>query len=385
MKNKYKILCVDDENSILRSIRRSFFNDDDISISAVTSGSEALNYLEKNETDMIISDYMMPRMSGYELLSEVKKKYPSIIRIMLSGYVEKEVIIKSLINYTSITFFGKPWDEVILKKRIRELLTLKSSVGSSNLWFSLNSGFPIVKDILSGYIAGCIKKPEEDRKVLEEFIKRDLIIYLKLLHLSNSDYMDSRDVYEISQLIDIPEESYLLYFIDSETVYNNSGVKYLYQYMDLVLKYYQDLYRIIYGDSEPPALPAYISILNIEKLILLSIFPDFFKKEIENIRKADGDFKIGKDLTRIVKLIFKLWHLPEKIYNYFLAYKNFDPNKKNDSPVFRQFKTLTILDHLVNMILLDAPLPDSLKLLSSELKKYEILIESMKKFRKSQL
>lgn len=47
MKNKYKILCVDDENFILRSIRRSFFNDDDISISAVTSGSEALNYLEK--------------------------------------------------------------------------------------------------------------------------------------------------------------------------------------------------------------------------------------------------------------------------------------------------------------------------------------------------
>ena len=84
-----KILFVDDEAQILKSIRRLFM-DTEYEVITAESGSEALDILANNKIDLIVSDMRMPNMSGYELLREVKRRFPHIVRIILSGLLKKE-------------------------------------------------------------------------------------------------------------------------------------------------------------------------------------------------------------------------------------------------------------------------------------------------------
>ena len=44
-------------------------------------------------TDLVITDVRMPGMNGYQLLKEIRAKYPSIIRVVLSGYSDEDLVI----------------------------------------------------------------------------------------------------------------------------------------------------------------------------------------------------------------------------------------------------------------------------------------------------
>lgn len=91
-----KLLFVDDERKILSSLNRLMI-DVDYEILTAESGQEALEILEEEpDIDLIISDMRMPYMTGYELLSIVKQRYPKVIRVILSGYTDEKIIYKAL-------------------------------------------------------------------------------------------------------------------------------------------------------------------------------------------------------------------------------------------------------------------------------------------------
>jgi YesN/AraC family two-component response regulator len=86
-----KILFVDDEPNIIMGLKRMLHqmrNEWDMFFTE--SGTEALNILNKSNIDIIVTDMRMPQMDGAQLLSIVKEKYPGVVRIILSGYSEKE-------------------------------------------------------------------------------------------------------------------------------------------------------------------------------------------------------------------------------------------------------------------------------------------------------
>ena len=89
------ILFVDDESQILRAITRIFM-DTEYEIITVESGKEALDILENQKVDVIVSDMKMPNMTGYELLSQVKKRFPSMVRIILSGFSDERIVFDAL-------------------------------------------------------------------------------------------------------------------------------------------------------------------------------------------------------------------------------------------------------------------------------------------------
>lgn len=87
-----KILFVDDERFILMGMKRIFkVLAGEIDVLFAASGSEALDFLQQHQFDIIISDMYMPGLDGLELLSQVKKSHPNTIRIMLSGYLENSI------------------------------------------------------------------------------------------------------------------------------------------------------------------------------------------------------------------------------------------------------------------------------------------------------
>jgi response regulator RpfG family c-di-GMP phosphodiesterase len=121
MDNKYVILCVDDERSILHTMER-LLNMTGYKTLTAASGEEGLKIMEKEYIDLVISDQRMPGMTGSEFLKIVKQKYPNTIRIMLSGHSDFENLVNAVNEGEIYRFISKPWDNEELKEILRVTL-----------------------------------------------------------------------------------------------------------------------------------------------------------------------------------------------------------------------------------------------------------------------
>ena len=122
--NPQTLLLVDDEESILSSLKR-VFRRDGYRIFTATGGSQALEILANNMVDVIISDQRMPYMTGVELLRQVKSLYPETVRISLSGYTELHSITEAINEGAIYKFLTKPWDDDHLRANVVEAFRYK--------------------------------------------------------------------------------------------------------------------------------------------------------------------------------------------------------------------------------------------------------------------
>ncbi len=82
---KRTVLFVDDDAAILRSLERGLL-DESYNKLFTSSGKEALEILKREEVHVIVTDMLMPEMTGLELLRIVRKEYPNITGMVLTGY-----------------------------------------------------------------------------------------------------------------------------------------------------------------------------------------------------------------------------------------------------------------------------------------------------------
>src|SRR5450755_5082220 len=109
-----RIVFVDDELNILQAMRRSFHHmREEWSMEFVSSGAAALESLAKTPADVIVSDMRMPGMDGWQLLAEVKKLYPQMVRLVLSCHADPGSIMR-LIGIAH-QYISKPGESEILK------------------------------------------------------------------------------------------------------------------------------------------------------------------------------------------------------------------------------------------------------------------------------
>ena len=109
-----KILFVDDEESVLRALKR-FCRGRPWEVWLARSGTEALDILEEEGgVDVIVSDMRMPQMSGSKLLVQVKERFPDAIRILLTGYSDVTALEEAINEAKIYNYLTKPWDERLL-------------------------------------------------------------------------------------------------------------------------------------------------------------------------------------------------------------------------------------------------------------------------------
>ena len=90
MKERYKILIVDDNKDYVE-VLEMIFQTLGYESMAVVDGQNALKVLEIDRFDLVISDYLMEKMSGIELLEQIKEKFSDLKFLMISGNDNKEV------------------------------------------------------------------------------------------------------------------------------------------------------------------------------------------------------------------------------------------------------------------------------------------------------
>lgn len=125
------ILFVDDESNILNALRRVFI-DDDYELHFAGSAADGLIILQNEPIDLVVSDVRMPVMDGIEFLARVKDIYPSIARILLSGYAEKASVIEALSSGCAQQILAKPWDDHELKDVIHGAINQLSQQKNSS-------------------------------------------------------------------------------------------------------------------------------------------------------------------------------------------------------------------------------------------------------------
>jgi response regulator RpfG family c-di-GMP phosphodiesterase len=115
---KIRLMLVDDEEAILRSLQR-VFRGKPFEVNTFTSAVDALEFLKTNTIDVIVSDMRMPVMDGLEFLTRVSEMYPSITRLVLSGYADLESVLDVVNKVKIYSFITKPWDETDITLKVK--------------------------------------------------------------------------------------------------------------------------------------------------------------------------------------------------------------------------------------------------------------------------
>ena len=104
------IVIVDDEDVVLRSLSSLLSLETDYEIHTFVSPFAALDVFKDIHVDLVISDFLMPEMNGLELLAAIKRRYPDVVRVLLTGYADRENAIRAINEVGLFQYLEKPWD-----------------------------------------------------------------------------------------------------------------------------------------------------------------------------------------------------------------------------------------------------------------------------------
>ncbi|MEA3545385.1 MAG: response regulator [Thermodesulfobacteriota bacterium] len=142
MTGDQRILFVDDDQRFLASLRRSLAKSFDLTF--VDSPQEALEQLQEQKFSVVVSDMNMPGMSGVDLLSLVKSKYPETVRILFTGFADQQSAIDAINQGEIFRFLTKPCDlvklEQILSDAVRQNQLINAERDGCQSVFSLETG-----------------------------------------------------------------------------------------------------------------------------------------------------------------------------------------------------------------------------------------------------
>ncbi|CAM4129787.1 response regulator transcription factor [Lederbergia lenta] len=211
----YKVLLVDDEPIITQGLQ-ALLNWEDYGFEVVyiaQDGEEALAYMKENTIHLLVTDIMMPKMTGLQLIEESQKIQSHIKYIILSGYQEFDYV-KQGMRLGIENYLLKPVDEEELIKTVQAV--------SQKLYTSLNRAhdpeFTTLKDnTLWRLLNGEIEKSDwQERLSLYEMSFIQSFYNVSILHFTND-----RDMKKSKQLRRYIEENYsatCLYNPDQELI-----------------------------------------------------------------------------------------------------------------------------------------------------------------------
>jgi DNA-binding NtrC family response regulator len=126
------VLIVDDEEMVTTSLRNLFRLRTHYRAVECNSPEDALAKAAAETFDLVISDYLMPSMDGIAFLSRFKVVQPQAMRILLTGYADKESAIQAINEVGLYQYVEKPWDNDAL------LISVKNALEKGSLLRTLD-------------------------------------------------------------------------------------------------------------------------------------------------------------------------------------------------------------------------------------------------------
>jgi HD-like signal output (HDOD) protein len=187
-----RILFVDDEPALLDGLRRMLFPFRREWYTAFAAdGACALELLTREPFDVIVADMRMPEMSGTELLTEVTRRYPHMVRMILSGTWDQDLRMQAAV--TAHRYLPKPCDSITLTSSISRACprwAVPANQELKNLITRMNS-LPSAPAALSKLV-DVLRSPDASVREAADLVANDMALSAKVLQLVNSAFFGAR-------------------------------------------------------------------------------------------------------------------------------------------------------------------------------------------------
>ena len=117
-----RLLVIDDDEEI-RIMLNSLFTDAGYEVDLAADGYEGVEAFKENHADLVITDIFMPNKDGLETIIELKRDYPEIKIIAMSGGgIDTELYLESAKKFGAVATFIKPFLPSELLKEVKKIL-----------------------------------------------------------------------------------------------------------------------------------------------------------------------------------------------------------------------------------------------------------------------
>jgi putative nucleotidyltransferase with HDIG domain len=185
---RFAVMFVDDEPLVLQGLQRMLRPErEHWDMRFVRSGADALGLLENEAFDAVVSDLRMPEMDGAAFLSTVMDRYPHMVRVVLSGEMDRELTLKTV--HCAHQYLAKPCDADTLKHTLARASSLRKLVNDRRLKSLLPrlESLPSLPALYTEILAE-IQAPNSSFRKVGDLIARDVSMTAKILQLVNSAF-----------------------------------------------------------------------------------------------------------------------------------------------------------------------------------------------------
>lgn len=186
-----KLLFVDDEAMILDGLRRAMREmRGQWEMHFVDSAAAALQALEEDNYDAIVTDMRMPGMDGAQLLEIVKERHPDVMRMVLSGQASRAAVLRSIAP--AHQFLSKPCNPQELVQRLGQAFAMRDLLANQALTTIVSRlrSIPSLPTIY-GELTAALRLEDPSLIQIERIIAKDVAMAAKILQLANSAFIGS--------------------------------------------------------------------------------------------------------------------------------------------------------------------------------------------------
>ncbi|WXR60590.1 response regulator [Peptostreptococcaceae bacterium AGR-M142] len=186
----FKAIVIDDEKQILKSLRRLFI-DLDWECYFFSDGNEAIEFMEEEDIDLLITDIMMPQIGGKKILEYVKNNHNQVIRLVITGYTDEDIFNLIREDLAQVLIF-KPWNNENLLYRLKELEETYLYLKNNNLYQNIiNMNFLPMKEKNKTKVLEYLSEEKSLEEVID-FIYDDLILSINIFKIANNIELDNK-------------------------------------------------------------------------------------------------------------------------------------------------------------------------------------------------
>ncbi|MBN2898122.1 MAG: HDOD domain-containing protein [Clostridia bacterium] len=335
---KKKILFVDDEIQILKSLKRLFRNSD-YDVFFASSGKTALELLEEEEPDLVISDIRMPEMDGFEFLRYVKENYPLTLRLALSGFTDNNKIYDALESNLAKLYMFKPWDNNVLIGTIERVFALEDTLKNKNLLDRINNLDEIPSIPSLYHELNLMVERDASIEEIAKKIEQDQSIASKILKVANSAFYGAKTG-SISQAIMYIGLINVKNIVLTNSIFSKYGSmseykQALWEHVNLSNKIVTLIYQKCLNKRIPNVYASAGLLHDIGKVILLHFYEEVFETTLKRMKMTENVLTssqielelLGLNHQQLGGYLLSWWEIPLPIVE--AALYHHDPLNEN--------------------------------------------------------
>lgn len=183
-----RVLLVDDQPQVLSGLKRNLrMEQEDWNVDTAGGGDEALELLSRKTFDIVVSDLRMPGMSGATFLYETRERHPEVLRFVLSGYADQDLMLKA--SGVAHRYLTKPCETEDLINAIKQVYSTQALIQNETVIRIVNSTCDLHADVSPiQKLIELTEDPESDMAALGGLVEQHPSVHASLLHIANSSF-----------------------------------------------------------------------------------------------------------------------------------------------------------------------------------------------------